>query len=173
MTATTEKPFQFLPPSVRRTFALQDALDLRDPVFAPLSDIKTVQRDLKKFALDATTVRDLIESHFLLGFNIAVSTETKPEWRVLTKSIEFFRATGGQKYHELEWPQIFRLVVPHQKPIVTGLEVRRALLCDRGHVENLILAGHLVALKKSQPGPGGSWTICRESYGKFLKGRML
>ena len=71
----------------------------------------------------------------------------------------------------MEWPQIFRLIVPHQKPIVTGLEVQRGLNCDRGHVENLVIAGHLTALKKSAPGPGGSWTISRPSYEAFLKGR--
>ncbi len=63
-------------------------------------------------------------------------------------------------------------MVPHKKPVVTGLEIRRAMLCDRGHVENLILTGKLKALKKSQPGPGGSWMISRESFENFLKGRM-
>ena len=173
MNATAEKPIQFLPTSVRRTFELQEAFELRDPVFAPLSDVKTVQRDLKRFGLDATVVRELVESRFLIGFNIAVDDKGKCELRVLTKSIEFFRATQGKKYHELEWAQIFRQIVPHQKPVVTGLEIRRALLCHPTHVENLINAGQLVALQKSKPGPGGSWTVSRASYENFLRGRML
>ena len=152
--------------------AIQSQLGLRDPRFRPLSDIKTVLRDLGEFDIDAEQVRNLLELRVLIGFNIAPDDLGRGELRVLTKSIEFFRATGGKKYHELEWEKIFRLVVPHKKPVVTGLEIRRAMLCDRGHVENLVNAGQLVALKKSQPGPGGSWTISRESFENFLKGRM-
>ena len=164
MTSTLPKPV--LPPSI------QTQLGLRDARFRPLSDVKTVLRDLGEFDIDAEQVRDLAEQRVLIGFNIATDDRGRCELRVLTKSIDFFRATGGKKYHELEWPQIFRLVVPHKKPIVTGLEIRRGLICDRGHVENLILGKHLVALKQSQPGPGGSWTVCRDSYENFLKGRM-
>ena len=154
---------EMLPP------AFQTQLGLRDPRFRPLSDVKTVLRDLGEFNIDADHVRQLWESQIILGFNIACDRRTHCELRVLTKSIEFFRATGGRKYHELEWPQIFRLVVPHKKPIVTGLEIRRALLCDRGHVENLIHNGCLTAVKKSQPGPGGSWVVTLESFENFLK----
>lgn len=169
---TGEKPITFLP------VALQSQLGLRDARFRPVSDIKTVLRDLGEFDMDAEQVRELVEAQFLIGFNIAVDDLGKCELRVLTKSIEFFRATKGRRFHELasdpeqNWKKIFRLVVPHDKPIVTGLEIRRALLCDRGHVENLINAGLLVALQKSKPGPGGSWTVSRKSYEAFLKGRM-
>jgi len=166
MIAAPAKPVDFLPP------AIQTQLGLRDPRFRPLSDIKTVLRDLGEFDMDADTVRTLIEAQFLIGFNIAVDDRGKCEMRVLSKSIEYFRATGGKKFHELEWPQIFRLVVPHQKPVVTGLEIRRAVLCDRGHVENLILNHRLTAVKKSQCGPGGSWVVSRESFETFLKGRL-
>lgn len=163
---TSTLPAPILPPCI------QTQLGLRDPRFRPLSDVKTVLRDLGEFEIDAAQVRELAEQGVLIGFNIGVSSTGKCDLRVLTKSIEFFRATGGRKYHELEWPQIFRLVVPHKKPVVTGLEVRRAMVCDRGHIENLINAGQLTALKRSQSGPGGSWTISRESFENFLKGRM-
>jgi hypothetical protein len=156
-----------LPPTI------QTQLGLRDPRFRPLSDVKTVLRDLGEFDMDAEQVRDLTEQRVLIGFNIAVDDLGRCELRVLTKSIEFFRTTKGRKYHELEWPQIFRQIVPHQKPVVTGLEIRRQMICDRGHVENLILNQKLTALTKSQPGPGGSPTIARASYENFLKGRML
>jgi len=172
MTATGLNLRPVLPP------VIQQQLGLRDPKFRPLSDVKTVLRDLGEFDIDAEQVRALVEQRVLIGFNIAVDDLGRCELRVLTKSIDFFRATNGRKCHELaddpqqNWEKIFRLVVPHKKPIVTGLEIRRGLLCDRGHVENLILAGCLTPLKKSQPGPGGSWTVSRESYEAFLKGRM-
>lgn len=168
-----------LPPSVRSALAIQTQLEIDDPEFRPLATVETVLHQLgKKFRIDAEHVRLLVEEHALIGFNIAVALDTKPTWRILTKSIDFFRATHGRKYHELaddpqqNWQKIFRLVVPHKKPIVTGLEIRRALLCDRGHVENLIINGRLTALQKSKPGPGGSWTVSRESFEKFLQGRM-
>ena len=166
MTATGLNLRPLLPP------VIQQQLGLRDPKFRPLSDVKTVLRDLGEFDMDADCVRAMVEQQVLIGFNIAVDDLGKLELRILTKSIEFFRATQGKKYHELEWAQIFRQIVPHQKPIVTGLEIRRALICDRGHVENLILGKRLVALKPSQPGPGGSPAVSRESYENFLKGRM-
>lgn len=166
MISTPAKPIEFLPP------AIQPDLIQDDQRFGPLSDIKTVLRDLRGLNIDAPHVRELVEARFLIGFNIAVDDLGRCELRILTKSIDFFRATKGKKYHELEWAQIFRQIVPHQKPVVTGLEIRRGLLCDRGHVENLINAGQLVALKKSSPGPGGSWTVSRDSYETFLQGRM-
>lgn len=163
-------PRPVLPPAF---LADLDQLDLRDPRFRPLSSIQTVLRDLGEFKIDAPHVRELVESGFLIGFNIAVSGDGKSEVRLLTKSIDHFRDCRGRKRHDLEWAQIFRLIVPHQKPVLTGLEIRRALICDRGHVENLILAGCLVSLKKSQPGPGGSWTVSRASFEAFMKGRMI
>lgn len=153
--------------------AIQTQLGLRDPRFRPLSDTKAVLRDLGEFNMDASQVRELVECGALIGFNIAVEPAGRCELRVLTKSIEFFRENKGVKAHEMEWPKIFRLLVLHTKPVITGLEIRRTLLCDRGHVENLINAGLLVALKKSQPGPGGSWSIQMDSFERFVKGRLL
>jgi hypothetical protein len=80
---------------------LQAQLGLNDPRFRPLSDVKTVLRDLGEFEIDAPTVRELVELRVLIGFNIAVDDKGRCELRVLTKSIDFFRATGGKKYHEL------------------------------------------------------------------------
>ena len=88
------------------------------------------------------------------------------------KSVDLFRQTNGRKVCALEWPQIFRLISPHQKPFVTGKEITLRLHLDHGHVENLVLDGQLTALQKSRPGPGGSWIIARESFEIFLKGRQ-
>jgi len=161
---------QLLRPILPPVFQAQ--MDLRDPRLRPLSEVQAVIRDLGEFDIDAEHVRQLVEQRLLIGFNIAVAAVGKKEIRVLTKSIEFFRTHQGRKYHDLEWPQIFRQIVRHQKPFVSGLEIRRALICDRGHVENLVSAGQLAALSKSKPGPGGSWVISRESFETFLQGRL-
>ena len=158
--------------------AIQGQLGLRDPRFRPLSTIQTVLRDLGEFDIDALHVRDLLEAGVLIGFNIAVHLNSKVEWRILTRSVHLFQsnAQGGKSCDarlRFDWAQIFRLICPHQKPIVTGLEIRRAMVCDKTHVQHLVDAGELAALKKSQSGPGGSWTISRGSYEQFLKTRML
>lgn len=92
--------------------------------------------------------------------------------RVLTKSVEHYRETHGKKSLVLEWPEIFRLIYPHEKLYVRGVEIRRGLNCDRGHVENLIAAGFLVIAKKSRPGPNGSPILTRSSFENFLIGRL-
>ena len=149
--------------------SIQSRLELGETRFRPLGDTITAMRDLD---MNADEVRSLVQLGYLIGFNIAVSDVMRMELRILTKSVEQFRMFKTKRVCELEWPQIFRLIVPHQKPIVTGLEVQRGLNCDRGHVENLILGNNLFVLKKSAPGPGGSWTISRQSYENFLKGRL-
>ncbi len=162
MNATADKPT--LPTSI------QVRLELGETRFRPLGDTITAMRDLD---MNAEEVRSLVQLGYLIGFNIAVSDLSKAELRILTRSVEHFRTLKHKRVCDMEWAQIFRLIVPHQKPIVTGLEVQRGLNCDRGHVENLVIAGHLTALKKSAPGPGGSWTISRASFEAFMKGRKL
>lgn len=162
MISTSDKPA--LPTSI------QVRLELGETRFRPLGDTITAMRDLD---MNAEEVRSLVQIGYLIGFNIAVSNASKMELRILTRSVEHFRTLKHKRVCDMEWSQIFRLIVPHQKPIVTGLEVQRGLNCDRGHVENLVIAGHLTALKKSAPGPGGSWVVTTASYEKFLKTRKL
>lgn len=165
--SATEHALLPLPPGIQRQLGLKMPKDhpilTIDGVLSEAGEFMDIRRD---------DVRQLWESQALIGFNIARDARTHLELRLLRRSVDIFRATEGRKRHELEWPQIFRLVVPHQKPFVTGKEICRQLICDRGHVENLVNDGRLTALKKSQPGPGGSWVISRESFEAFLKGRL-
>lgn len=153
-----------LPPSI------QTKLDLGNTQFRPLGDVLTAMRDLD---LTAAEVRALVELGYLAAFNIAVATDSKAELRILTRSIDHYRSLKKKRVFEMPWAQLFRLIVPHGKPVVTGLEIQRGLNCDRGHVENLVLAECLKALQESKPGPGGSWTISRDSFEAFMKGRLL
>jgi hypothetical protein len=153
--------------------AIQGQLGLRLPKNHPILTVDGVLSEAGEFMdIRREHVRQLWESQTLVGFNIARDRATHVELRLLRKSVDLFRATNGKKRYEPEWAQVFRLVVPHQKPFVTGKEIARVLICDRGHVENLILDRQLTALKKAQCGPGGSWVISRESFENFLKGRM-
>lgn len=135
----------------------------------PLGDINSVMRDLD---INADRVRALVEQGSLIGFNISAAKTARSELRVLTHSVEHYRRTGGEKVLRLEWPQIFRLILPHDKLFVRGVEIVRGLNCDRGHVENLIASGFLVCCKKARPGPNGSPIITRGSFENFLIRRL-
>ena len=161
----TEHAVLPLPPAV------QSQLGLKVPKDHPVLTIDGVLAEAGELELTRPLVRQLWESQHLLGFNIARDPETSTDLRLLRKSVDLFRQTNGRKVCALEWPQIFRLIIPHQKPFVTGKEITLRLHLDHGHVENLVLDGQLTALQKSRPGPGGSWIIARESFELFLKGR--
>ena len=153
--------------------AIQAQLGLKVPKDHPILTVDGVLSEAGELMeLRREHVRQLWESQMFVGFNIALDPATHLELRLLRKSVDLFRATEGRKRYSADWTQICRQLIPHQKPFVRGTEIARQLICDRGHVENLILAGHLVPLKKSAPGPGGSWVISRESFETFLKGRL-
>jgi hypothetical protein len=135
----------------------------------PLGDVNSAMRDLD---MNADRVRALLDQGTLIGFNISVKNSGCCVLRVLTQSIEHYRATGGRKPLVLEWPEIFRLILPHKKLFVRGYEIARSLNCDRGHVENLIAARLLVASRKARSGPNGSPIITRGSFENFMIGRL-
>jgi hypothetical protein len=136
----------------------------------PLGDTNSVMRDLD---MNEDRVLELVEEGKLIGFNIAAKKSGRRELRALTRSVEHYRETGGKKCLVLEWPEIFRMIVPNDKLFVHGLEVQRGLNCNRTHVQNLIASGLLVSCKKARPGPGGSPIITRMSFENFLIGRLL
>ena len=134
-----------------------------------MGDVNSVMRDLD---MSAERVRELLELGTLVGFNISAKKSGCRVLRILTKSVERYRATGKIYQPQMEWPEIFRLILPHEKLFVRGHEIARGLNCDRGHVENLIESGLLTVNKKSQPGPNGSPIIPRNSFENFLIGRL-
>jgi len=133
-----------------------------------LGDLNAAMRDLD---MNADQVRALLDEGKLVGFNIATNETGKKNLRLLTMSIHHYCETG--KYLAMEWPEIFHLVLPHDRLFVRGMEIQRSLNCDQGHVQNLIKTEHLQCVKKSQRGPGGSPMVTRGSLEAFLKGRML
>ena len=157
----------FLPPKIR------GKVGTCEPRRRPLSDVSGALRNLGNLDLDAEHVRALCEQGILVAFNITAVSGVRRTLRVLTASIDYFQANAGKLYHNPAWPELLKLLIPHDRPVLTGLEIRYILLCDRGHVENLVKAGQLQAVKNSRPGPGGSWIITRESFEAFLKARKL
>jgi hypothetical protein len=122
--------------------------------------------------MDARQVVALVEEGKLIAFNISATSIRRMDLRILTKSVEHYRETGGKKPHILEWPEVFHLILPHKNLFVRGNEVSRGLNCNPSHVANLISTSFLAVSRKSKPGPDGSPFIIRASYENFLIGRL-
>jgi hypothetical protein len=153
----------------------QVAMDLRDARFRPLVNANAAMAMLD---VDALEVDNLIDLGMLAGFDISTAQNRK-ELRVLTRSIEHHKTTiGSRAFITIEsgtWEKIFKLLLPHEKPVMSGVELQRSMNCDSGHVLNLIGAKLLIVAKGTdwQRGPGGSPSVLVASYEKFMKGRML
>jgi len=135
----------------------------------PLIPLAAAMRDL---GLAAHEIRALIDLGYLVAFNIAAS-DRRPELRVLADSVRHFKTSGGRGTYAPAWPALVRRLLPPPAPNITGIEIQRALNCDRSLVQNLVDAGHLVQIRASFPGPGGSRLIGRLSLETFLQSRQL
>lgn len=159
----------------------QLSLTLRDARWRPLADTDGV-----KWALDLSSEEvEALEGVYLVAFNIAVNLNpgdgskhdprSRRCMRYLTRSIEHFKATGGKLPFHSPWPETFKLIIPHDKPILHGTEMDTALNCDPDHRLNLIRAGLLKTVDGTswRPGRNGAPCVTRASFEDFLKGRQL
>lgn len=135
----------------------------------PMGDVNSAMRDLD---VDSDKVRALLDEGRLIGFNISAQKTDRPNLRILTKSIEHYIQNGWKKPLVLEWPEIFRLILPHDKLFVRGPELQRSLNCSPQQMVNLVQAGCFVSVKKMHPGRGGSPIVTRGSFQNFLIGRL-
>jgi hypothetical protein len=163
---------QFSPPINRSLAVVEFKTILPHPlgVPRPLGNLNAAMRDLD---MDADGIRRLIDEGVLIAFDIARQKSKPQHLRILTKSIDYYRQNSGKKFMVLEWPEIFRLVLPHEKLFVRGLEMQRSLNCDEGHVANLIKSGFFTLAKKARAGRDGSPIVTRASFENFLIGRLL
>ncbi len=140
----------------------------------PLGDLNAAMRDLD---LGRDEIFVLLSQRRLTGFNIAVEPDRRVELRILTRSLEHFRATGGQAHPERDWPSLFQHIFPAMAGplpahLLTGLELRQALNCSRGHVENLA-ARHFEILRPARHGRGHTPGFSAASVDRWLERRRL
>ena len=135
----------------------------------PMGDVNAVMRDLD---IDSDKVRALLDEGRLIGFNISARKTDRPNFRILTKSIEHYKQNGWKNPLVLEWPEIFRLVLPHDKHFVGGTELQRSLNCSPQQMVNLVRAGCFEVVKSMHPGRGGAPIVTRGSFENFLIGRL-
>lgn len=140
----------------------------------PLGDLNAAMRDLD---LGGEDILVLLSQRRLIGFNIAVNPGGRVVMRILTRSLEHFRETGGQVYPDRQWAQIFPLIFPAAAGplppyLLTGLELRQALNCSRGHVEHLA-ARHFEILRPARKGRGHTPGFRASSVECWLQSRLL
>jgi hypothetical protein len=167
------------------TAALQLGLSLRDARWRPVMDVNGAMAALD---LDAREVAELAETPgMLIAWNIAVDdslrsgTRHDPHppkcLRILTRAIEHYRATLGSRRLEMEWPDVFRLLLPpgHSSEALLGTDIQRSLNCSDELVLDLIRAGKLDLVPNTiwKRGPAGSPQVLRASFERFLKARLL
>jgi hypothetical protein len=140
----------------------------------PLGNLNAAMRDLD---LKEEEILVLLSHQRLIGFNIALKTCGMMELRVLTRSLEHFRETGGQSHLKLDWPHIFRRIFPAAAGplppyLLTGVELQQALNCSRGHVKNLA-ARYFEILRPGRKGRGHTAGYRASSVERWLQSRMF
>lgn len=155
---------------------LQAAFCLDDERFRPVMKVNGAMWALDRTALEIDALLDLgVEG--LIGFNVSTSPgeSARRELRILARSIEHYRLTGGMRPLRMTFAEVRRLMLPHDKPVISGVELQRSLNCDSGHVINLIEAGRLATVPGTtwSQGRGCTASVVTESYVSFLKQRLL
>ena len=163
-----------LPPAIRFKLDLRAAGGRGQGGPRPLGDCNAAMRDLD---LGDEEILQLLEQRALIGFNIAVNPAGRGEFRILTRSLEYFRQSAGRTAPDLGWSEIFQLIFPAAaQPLaphsLTGLELKQALNCSRGHVENLA-SRHFEILRPAGRGRGNTPRFKADSVENWLKSRML
>jgi len=148
----------------------QLSLNLHDARWRP---VVAVNGTMAALDLNALEVDELIDLGFLIAFNIAVDPDGRRELRILTRSISQYQASGRK--FRMELPALLKLLTPHSKPTITGLEIQRSLNCDCEHVTNLLRANQIAVAPGTnwQRGPGGSPCVTSASYETFLRTRII
>lgn len=140
----------------------------------PLMPIEAVQWRLDK---DESQVRAMIdEGELLWAFNIARPTVEAPTVRVLAQSVEDYLAgvAPPAEDEETEWQRVAGMIFP-DRPVITGIELRRMLCCGREHARKLVRARQFRLVKGSRirRGPGGYAQLEAASVRDWLRKRRV
>lgn len=154
----------------------QTHMPLADPRYEhPLAAMPTAKVLLK---LGEAEIGELVDVGELVCVDIRTPDAEKRELRILTASIAARQAgtrEAGQAEVRSRAVWLVLGALGHDKPFVTGAEIKRVLNCGRQHVLNLIAAGALPAAPGTAPrrGRGGSPVVTRAAFAAFLTERML
>jgi len=157
----------------------QIPLKLADPRYKrPTMAVETA-----KGILDLTEddVVALVDEGALVAWDIRSPGSERRELRILTASVSEYAAARKEdaavEHASSIRPQAaIQSVLPrHEKPFLTGPEIKRALNCGRQHLINLVDAAVLPQMPgtKYRQGPGGWPVIPRAQFVHFLETRVI
>jgi hypothetical protein len=150
---------------------------LADPRYKrPLAAVETA-----KGLLDLTEdeIGALVDEGQLVAFDIRAPRADRRELRILTSSIAHYAAHSSDPSYlsPITPDQAIATVLAalkHDKPLVTGKEIKRLLNCGRQHVINLVESKTLPQLPGTtyRPGPNGFPLIPRDKFASWLTSRL-
>ena len=128
---------------------------------------------MKTLDLSDEEVIQLVQNGDLCGFNIATEPDGRPRYRILSRSLEHFKESGGRQRLNLGWNAIWKLIFdrPAFNTALTGPQLQRAFNCTRRHVNNL--APNFTVIRQARSGRGNTATFTTASVEAWLKGRLL
>lgn len=163
----------------------QTHLKLQDPRYKrPTMAVETA-----KGILDLTEdeIVALVDEGALVAWDIRGPAAERRELRILTASVSEYSAAcraEATPHAALRTPHsttirpqaaIAQVLPKHEKPFLTGPEIKRALNCGRQHLINLVDASVLPQMPgtKYRQGPGGWPVIPRAQFIAFLSSRVI
>ena len=161
--------------SATRPILKQSKLELRDPRYAhPLAAMPTAKGLL---TMNEEEVGELVDLGTLAAVDIRHPGAAKREIRILTASIAAHQAGQAVEWTPERVTALVLAGLKHQKPWVTGIEVKHLLNCGRQHAMNLVTAGQnglpQAAGTKHRRGPGGSPVVSRNDLAAWIESRVL
>lgn len=118
-------------------------------------------------------VLELIEDGSLLWcWNVTLSPKDgrKRELRILPAAVADY--LSGRPC-ALEWPDVLRLLLPHEDPVILATDISRVLNISGTHLYNLARRKVLVPCSTWRPGPGGYARFPVKTFVDFLRARRV
>jgi hypothetical protein len=106
----------------------------------------------------------------LWAWNISAYPEKRREIRIL---LEAGRDFWMAKQCYLKWPEVVKLILPHDKKFLTTTEIARSLNAQAEHVRQLMLHKILKPVAPGRRGIYGAMQFPTEQFITFLKERRL
>jgi hypothetical protein len=109
-----------------------------------------------------------------LAWAFSMALDPKPgrnrELRILPASVSAY--LRGERC-SLEWPDVLRLLLPHDEPVILSKDIYRVLNVCSTHLYALARRKLIVPCSTWRRGPGGGGRFTTKSFIEFLKARRF
>ena len=120
---------------------------------------------------DQSVLADIEAGRIRWAFDVALEPERarhRKLLRILPACVDDIKAGRN---HEISFDQALEMILPHEQPTLSAVDVQRALSVSEMHVYALLQRGELTAVSGHRRGPGGSACVLVCSFVEFLKRR--